>query len=87
MAHKDLTVAGTKDKRAITYQRVSLRRGKLTREIAWKMLNGVSKRNLTEAEAVSKRGDRGCRAGDFSYENESLELGYLKGNRFEIALR
>lgn len=85
--HKELSVAGTKDKRAITYQRVSLRRGRSTLESVWKATNNIHRNGNTEDSAMQRRGDRGCRVGDIEYAQEALELGHLKGNRFTIALR
>lgn len=83
---RDLSVAGTKDKRGVTVQRVSLKRGNKTVEDVWKLANGVGARRTTE-EAVSRRGERGIRIADFNYRKASLELGMLKGNGFLITLR
>ncbi len=83
---KDLSVAGTKDKRGVTVQRVSLRRGNKTVEDVWKMANGLNGRRTME-EALTQRGERGVRVSDFNYRKASLELGMLKGNAFVITLR
>ena len=83
---KDLSVAGTKDKRGVTVQRVSLRRGNKTVEDVWKMANGLNGRRALE-EALTQRGERGLRVTDFNYRRASLELGMLKGNAFVITLR
>lgn len=83
---KELSVAGTKDKRGVTVQRVSLKRGNKTVEQVWKLINGVGPRRTAE-DAVTQRGDRGIRASDFKYSKGSLELGMLKGNAFVITLR
>lgn len=83
---KDLSVAGTKDKRGVTVQRVSLKRGNKTVEDVWKLANGVGPRRTAE-EAVTRRGERGIRIADFNYRKASLELGMLKGNAFLITLR
>ena len=83
---KDLSVAGTKDKRGVTVQRVSLRRGNKTVEDVWKMANGLNGRRTME-EALTQRGERGVRVADFNYRKASLELGMLKGNAFVITLR
>ena len=83
---KDLSVAGTKDKRGVTVQRVSLKRGNKTVEDVWKLANGVGARRTAE-EAVTRRGERGIRIADFNYRKASLELGMLKGNGFLITLR
>lgn len=83
---KDLSVAGTKDKRGVTVQRVSLRRGNKTVENVWTMANNVGSQR-TEEEALTHRGERGIRVADFNYRKASLELGMLKGNAFVITLR
>ncbi|CDO71290.1 hypothetical protein BN946_scf184908.g47 [Trametes cinnabarina] len=83
---KDLSVAGTKDKRGVTVQRVSLRRGNKTVEDVWKMANGLNGRRTME-EILTQRGERGVRVADFNYRKASLELGMLKGNAFVITLR
>lgn len=97
---KDLTTAGTKDKRGVTTQLVTLRRGRKTLEDVWDQVNGQShgkgsKNNrggrsagASRAEKVlTERGERGLRIGDLCYVDSSLELGMLEGNRFCIALR
>lgn len=66
---KNFDFAGTKDRRAITTQRVSVKRVKA------ETLSAVN-RKLTNA-----------RVGNFSYSNQRLNLGDLKGNQFKIALR
>lgn len=83
---KDLAVAGTKDKRGVTTQRVSLRRNGKTIEDVWRLANGVPGRR-SAAEAVSARGERGVRIADLVYRAKALELGMLKGNAFVITLR
>ncbi|KAH7887645.1 tRNA pseudouridine synthase D [Phlebopus sp. FC_14] len=82
---KDLAVAGTKDKRGVTIQRVSLRRGNKTVEDVWKAANQIGRRSVQDA--VSQRGERGIRIADLNYRKASLELGMLKGNQFVITLR
>ncbi|KAG1755584.1 tRNA pseudouridine synthase D [Suillus lakei] len=82
---KDLSVAGTKDKRGVTVQRVSLRRGNKTVEDIWKSANQSNRRSVQEI--LSQRGDRGVRIADFNYRKAGLELGMLKGNAFVITLR
>ena len=84
---KDLSVAGTKDKRAITVQRVCLRRGDRTLTSTWRLLNGLKNGRRNEKTAVQQRGERGVRAGDLCYSDQPLNLGDLKGNRFLITLR
>lgn len=82
---KHLTVAGTKDKRGVTVQRVCLRRGQLTPEDVWDRVNSVSRKSTLEA--VSERGERGVRIGDIDYRKGHLQLGMLAGNAFVITLR
>ncbi|KAK8844588.1 hypothetical protein IAR55_006435 [Kwoniella newhampshirensis] len=84
---KDLTVCGTKDKRAVTVQRVCLRRNGRNLQAVWKAANGVRQGWKDEAKALGERGDRGVRIGDLSYDDRYLELGMLKGNQFVITLR
>ncbi|KAF5363345.1 hypothetical protein D9756_000469 [Leucocoprinus leucothites] len=82
---KDLSVAGTKDKRGVTVQRVALKRGNKSVEDVWKQVNGSGRRSN---EAILKeRGERGIRIADLNYRKASLELGMLKGNAFVITLR
>ena len=68
---KKFGYAGTKDKRAVTTQRVSLLGGS----------------DLTLAAAVRKRMSRCAKVGDFAFAPEQLRLGDHKGNRFALALR
>ncbi|KAF9247319.1 tRNA pseudouridine synthase D [Melanogaster broomeanus] len=82
---KDLAVAGTKDKRGVTVQRVSLRRGNKTVENVWKAANQIGRRSVPEA--ITQRGERGIRIADLNYRKAGLELGMLKGNEFVITLR
>lgn len=84
---KDLSVCGTKDKRAVTVQRVCLKRGNHTLEGAWRAVNGIKAGRRTEEEAIAERGERGTRIGDLSYSAKLLDLGKLKGNHFTITLR
>lgn len=83
---KDLSTAGTKDKRGVTVQRVALKRNNKTVEDVWKLANGQTGRK-TKEEAVSSRGERGIRIADLNYRKSFLELGMLKGNAFVITLR
>lgn len=83
---KDISVAGTKDKRAVTIQRVALRRHNKTVEDVWKLANGQVGRKSRD-EALTRRGDRGIRIADLNYRKSFLELGMLKGNAFVITLR
>jgi len=83
---KDFSVAGTKDKRGVTVQRVSLLRHKKTVEEVWKLANGIGPRRTLQ-DALSQRGERGVRIADLKYRKASLELGMLKGNAFVITLR
>lgn len=83
---KDLSVAGTKDKRGVTVQRVSLKRnGKIVEDI-WRLANCQNGRRSPK-EAVTQRGERGVRVADLNYRKAGLELGMLKGNAFVITLR
>ncbi|KZW04076.1 tRNA pseudouridine synthase D [Exidia glandulosa HHB12029] len=83
---RDFGVAGTKDKRGVTTQRVSVRAQGRSPEILWKLANNVPGRR-TEAQATSMRGERGIRVGDFCPADTSLDLGMLQGNAFVITLR
>ena len=83
---KDLSVAGTKDKRGVTVQRVSLKRNGKTVEDIWRLANCQNGRRSPK-EAVTQRGERGIRVADLNYRKASLELGMLKGNAFVITLR
>ncbi|KAL0568857.1 multisubstrate pseudouridine synthase 7 [Marasmius crinis-equi] len=83
---KDLAVAGTKDKRGVTVQRVSLKRGNKTVEDVWRLANGIGGRKSPN-DALRQRGERGVRIADLVYRKASLELGLLKGNAFVITLR
>ncbi|GAA5908397.1 pseudouridine synthase PUS7 [Sporobolomyces salmoneus] len=83
---REIGIAGTKDKRAITVQRVSLKRGKkLTIEDVWR----VARNGAGGGGGKGKGGwtDRNVRIGDVRYEENGLELGMLKGNKFVITLR
>ncbi|TFK43436.1 pseudouridine synthase [Crucibulum laeve] len=83
---RDLSVAGTKDKRGVTVQRVSLKRNNKTVEEVWKQANGLTGRKSPQ-DALIQRGERGIRIADLNYRRASLELGMLKGNAFVITLR
>lgn len=83
---KDLSVAGTKDKRGVTVQRVSLNRHNKTVEEVWKLANSIGPRRTLQ-DAMTQRGERGIRISDLNYRKSGLELGMLKGNAFIITLR
>jgi tRNA pseudouridine13 synthase len=83
---KDLSVAGTKDKRGVTVQRVALRRHNKTVEDVWKLANGQVGRKSKD-EILTRRGERGVRIADLNYRKSFLDLGMLKGNAFVITLR
>ena len=83
---KNLSTAGTKDKRGVTVQRVSLRRDAKTVEDTWKLANGVPTRHSAD-DAIRERGERGVRIADLAYRKAALVLGMLKGNAFVITLR
>ncbi|KAI0796737.1 pseudouridine synthase [Abortiporus biennis] len=84
---KELSVAGTKDKRGVTVQRVSLKRGNRIVEDVWKILNGLNGGRRSLQDVLTKRGEHSIRVADFNYRKASLELGMLKGNAFVITLR
>lgn len=83
---KDLSVAGTKDKRGVTTQRVSLKRNNKMVEDVWKLGNGIGPQRSPQ-DALTTRGERGIRIADLVYRKAGLELGMLKGNAFVITLR
>ena len=83
---KDLSVAGTKDKRGVTVQRVSVKRNNKTVEDIWRLGNGINGSRNAQT-ALSQRGERGIRIADLCYRKAGLELGMLKGNAFIITLR
>lgn len=97
--NRDLGTAGTKDKRAITTQRVSMARGNKTIEDVWKAARGAAggggRGRGSRGRGGAGRGgyqgaggsDRGVRIGDMEYSDSGLELGQLKGNKFVITLR
>ncbi|SJX64285.1 related to PUS7-Pseudouridine synthase [Sporisorium reilianum f. sp. reilianum] len=95
---KDLSVAGTKDKRAVTVQRVSLKRNRKTLDDVYRLVNGITAdvsasktkgkgKGRTVLDAVTARAERGIRIGHLQYAHEPLKLGQLKGNEFTITLR
>jgi tRNA pseudouridine13 synthase len=71
---KIFSYAGTKDKRAITVQRVS----------AYRLL---AKKLKTGCAYLSKQGNGNLIVGNFSYRNDDIKLGALRGNHFRVALR
>ena len=79
-------MAGTKDKRGVTAQRVSLKRGGKTVEDVWKLANGQGPRKTIQ-DILSQRGEHGVRIADLNYRKAGLQLGMLKGNSFLITLR
>lgn len=97
---RDMATAGTKDKRAITVQRVSMKRGNKTIEDVWKVIRGGGGGGGRGRGGRGGRGrggfgggggggnlDRGVQIGDLEYKDFMLELGMLKGNKFVITLR
>jgi tRNA pseudouridine13 synthase len=82
-----LSVCGTKDKRAVTVQRVCFKRSGKNLVGVWRTANGIRPGRRTEQQAVEERGERGSRIGDLEYSDKYLELGMLKGNHFAITLR
>ncbi|KAM0752966.1 tRNA pseudouridine synthase D [Meredithblackwellia eburnea MCA 4105] len=98
--NREIGTAGTKDKRAVTVQRVSIRRGRKTVEDIWKALSahagggggGRGGRGRGRGRGGWNNGgggyqDRQVRIGDVEYAEKGLELGQLKGNRFVVTLR
>lgn len=93
-AVKELSVAGTKDKRGVTVQQVALRRGRKTLEDVWRMANGLGRQSDRRGgqrrgplDAVHSRGERGVRIAHLHYGHAPLHLGELDGNEFVIVLR
>lgn len=95
---QDLGTAGTKDKRAVTVQRVSMRRGNRTIEEVWRAAKSGDGGGARGGRGGRGRGrggygggwsgpDRGVRIGDVEYGTEMFELGMLKGNKFVVTLR
>lgn len=82
---KNLTVAGTKDKRGVTCQRVCLKRGRMSVEEVWDKVNSAGRKTVDEILTI--RGERGVRVSDITYRKGHLQLGMLKGNEFLITLR
>ncbi|KAI8892309.1 pseudouridine synthase [Globomyces pollinis-pini] len=68
---KSLSYAGTKDKRAITTQRVSVHKVQADKV----------------ASLNSNKYASGIKVGNFSYEKDRVQLGDAKGNHFVIGLR
>ena len=83
---RDLSVAGTKDKRGVTVQRVSFKRSGKSLTDVWRAVNNIGARRSNE-QALTERGERGVRIADLVYRKGRLELGMLKGNAFVITLR
>ncbi|OAV88384.1 hypothetical protein PTTG_08201 [Puccinia triticina 1-1 BBBD Race 1] len=85
---KDLAISGTKDKRSVSCQRVSFKRGRRMVGDVWATLNNIRRnQQFSEQITFTQRGDKGIRVGDFTYENAPLKLGELNGNRFTVVLR
>ncbi|KAH8740942.1 hypothetical protein FG386_002488 [Cryptosporidium ryanae] len=70
--HKSFGIAGLKDRRGITTQRVS----------AYKVLE----EHLVYA-TTSRNWDRNVRICDFKYEHDQINIGDLKGNLFHVVIR
>ncbi|KAL8279139.1 hypothetical protein RQP46_008395 [Phenoliferia psychrophenolica] len=92
--NRDIGTSGTKDKRAVTVQRVSIKRGGRTIEEVWKAANpnqggrGRGRGRGGRGGWSSNGGtDRGVTIGDLAYSPSYLELGKLKGNKFVVTLR
>ncbi|KDN52149.1 tRNA pseudouridine synthase D [Tilletiaria anomala UBC 951] len=86
---KDLNMAGTKDKRAVTVQAITLKRGRKTLEDVWLQAHLVSLDGLRTrvSDALDQRGERGIRIAHLEYVDVPMRLGMLKGNEFVITLR
>ncbi|KAG0145102.1 hypothetical protein CROQUDRAFT_108012 [Cronartium quercuum f. sp. fusiforme G11] len=85
---RDLGICGTKDKRSVSCQRVSFKRGRKTIQQVWSTVNRAKNGRKGGGPVVFReRGDKGIRVGDFTYEADPLKLGDLSGNRFVIVLR
>ena len=96
---KDLSICGTKDKRAATTQTVSLKRGRKSLLDVWSACNphfgggrgGRGGRGRGRGRGGHSGSDvrvlNGVRIGDLRYSDTDLDLGHLKGNRFVITLR
>lgn len=92
---RDLGTAGTKDKRAVTVQRVSMKKGSKTLEDVWRAVKvnpnagrGRGGRGRGGGSQFGSGGsDRGVRIGDVAYGDVMFDLGMLKGNKFVITLR
>lgn len=97
---RDLGTAGTKDKRGITTQRVSLNTKRLRApqrnsenhplKDVWSMLTGPQARpsNRMKKQHPQKQGELlGIRVGNFEFAQNALELGQLAGNVFTVTIR
>ncbi|EGG02373.1 uncharacterized protein MELLADRAFT_91467 [Melampsora larici-populina 98AG31] len=82
---RDFGICGTKDKRSVSCQRVSYKRGRKDIQQVWSTVNRIKKNQ--KVHGFSERGDKGIRIGDLTYEDHPLKLGDSKGNRFVIILR
>ncbi|CAA20114.1 tRNA/snRNA/rRNA pseudouridine synthase Pus7 [Schizosaccharomyces pombe] len=71
---RTLSIAGTKDRRGVTCQRVAIHHVRASRLA---QLNSGSLKNSTY----------GFLLGNYSYKNSNLRLGDLKGNEFHIVVR
>lgn len=96
---RDLGIAGTKDKRGVTTQRVSLhiKKFKPPRNAAnhplvdaYTVLTGPQARpsKNMKFKQPNKQGElQGIRVGNFDFAQSALDLGQLRGNLFNITLR
>ena len=80
---KGFGIAGTKDKRARTSQRVSI--AFVTPRSIVRTMQQV--RQWDRKKSKPARREMVLNAGDFTFEKEGLNLGDLSGNRFTIVLR
>ncbi|PWN47064.1 pseudouridine synthase [Violaceomyces palustris] len=78
----DLGVGGTKDKRAVTVQKVSLRRGRKTLEEVWKLANGIGRGgNRGRGGAGGGRGRGGGRTNSGSAARTVKQALETRGER------
>lgn len=89
--NRDLGTAGTKDKRGITVQRVSMKRGHRTLGQVFNAARGAPPtrggRGGGRGGYNGNTGERGVKIGDLEYKDFAFDLGMLKGNKFIITLR
>ncbi|RWS28576.1 pseudouridylate synthase 7-like isoform X2 [Leptotrombidium deliense] len=70
---KNFQTAGCKDRRAISSQRVSVKK--------------ILPTSLLKVNEIAKKYPQPIAVGNFNYDNEKIRLGDLKGNRFDIVIK